>query len=77
MQNIMILFEDVKLCGFSYIEYNFLFRQIQHLSNCLIDERAVQLAVLFGSIQIDLHVSAEEHILIKARLGLCLLLLLP
>lgn len=34
------------------------------------------LAVLFGSIQIDLHVSAEKHILIMARLVLRLFFLL-
>lgn len=71
--------EHVDVSGSSFIKYDFPFGQIQQLSNCVIDERTELLAVLLGSIQIDLHVSAEKHILITARLirRLLSLLLLP
>lgn len=41
---------------------------MQQLSNCLINGCAALLAVLLGSIEIDLHVSAEKHILLNLHL---------
>lgn len=67
------------MSGSGFIKYDFPFGQIQQLSNCVIDGCTELLAVLLGSIQIDLHVSAEKHVLIPARLirRLLSLLLLP
>lgn len=47
---------------------NRIFGTIQQLSNCSINECAELLAELFGSIQTDLHVSAEKHMHLTAQL---------